>query len=359
MSQDTQYYAEDTTEIAREADPASVRSSRPDELPIADRLDENLDETNPDETILARPEWGGVTMAAMAGSFDMSVPAAMLAANYTIFRNADLRGDGSLTDGTGTLETAFKTKFEGYDDDGKPKDDKDNLLDDLADKVRDERAERKREMEETFSEAQIDAMPWEGDPNEVWDLGGITASRKTLLAGAKAARANLKKLASKDNWTEDQLAHETRLVSDYERAIIENRPADAAKAKQQMQPDTQERIDQETRKAISANKDVSPELADVATNAATTTTGATDAGSDVLSRIAAADQKAMRSETKVALYVETQHGSGLTNPPAIELTEEFSAVASKPANLEPILKPAQVADAAPTPAPILNQSFSI
>ncbi len=329
------------------------------DLPVADLLDENLDEATPDEAILARPEWGSVAMAAMAGSFDMVVPAAMLAANYTIFRNADLRGDGSLTDGTGTLTNYFKEMFVQVDGDKKDGDgNDDDGWDDYVEAAQ-QRAERQRDLEETFSESQIDSMQWVGDPDEVWDLGGITASRKDLLAGAKAARSNLKKLATKDGWSDDQLIHETRLVSDYERAIIKHRYDDAAEAKRQMQPDTQQFVDQQTRKGITIAKGVSAETAQAATDAATAMTDATNARSDVLSGMAAAGTKSLKSEPNAALSAETEHGPALTNPPAIELTEEFSAVASNPEGVAPAGKPAQIADATPTPAPALNQSFSI
>lgn len=173
--------------LARESESvANAKLALTDDQMLATARDEDMDETNADAVVQARPEWGSVAMLAAAASLGASVPGAMASAYAELFRSVELNGEFSQSNGGGPLGRLTKEEIAA-----RKQDEHSDGWSEWAQTVPEAREKREREMQDTMSQADLDAMPWEGDLNEIWDMGGISATREKLYEAAKATRKNV------------------------------------------------------------------------------------------------------------------------------------------------------------------------
>lgn len=109
------------------------------------------------------------------------------------------------------------------------KDEENDLLDIIQNNLAREEAERERALQE------LDAMPWVGDKNEVWDLGdGVSGTREDLYNKGKTAWDKSRKEADKRGLSDKDKDKLNDLYEQYLKAIKDGDLNAAIRFKNQM-----------------------------------------------------------------------------------------------------------------------------
>lgn len=315
--------------------------------------DQELDSFNADDVIRLRNY--DIATLSSAASFGAIVPAALESARSILLWTIERHGEFSLTNGGGTLENYFKELMGLGKDGDNSQDGEDDALEEWSGYIEraQEREREKRQMQDdlrsTRSEAEIDAMAWVGNPDDLWTLGKVSASRKQWLAGAKAAR---KKIDEDESLTDAQKIHLKRQLSDIEVAIKEGDYEKVARLKQELPKEYQDTMDDAAlQPETTSDLEVSANTAHDAASKQSGTEISATAGAEILEDDVSASKSVANPEPATAAP------SGLASAPDIELKEEFTEVA-KPGAEATTQAPAQVATLAST-TPKLNMTRDI
>ena len=193
MSDKTETPSDVTTTVPADAEPAKIADGAGKEIPREKLRDEDVGNESADDIILANPQWGSVSMLANAASFDIVVQDIVAKAHTNQFWNVERNGLFSISNGGGSLLETFLQKFGIIDDDGKKKDDEDNV-DAFSDAVHDQREEARRQQEEwsqsehtfagqTMTGDEWSAMKkWFDDPDKVagWEQAMMAETGQSL-----------------------------------------------------------------------------------------------------------------------------------------------------------------------------------